>query len=151
MDMSLSKFQELVIDREAWRAAVHGVTELDPSEWLNWTELNFPSLLTPMAKRATMLIFLNIMLILYSAQKTRLLPVCTCESQPVSAALFMWCRPFPPTHTAILHGQLQFQTHLGSQVHSRYQVLANKVCLCSGLMAILKICPPPRYSKICKY
>ena len=31
-DMSLSKFQELVIDREAWRAAVHGVTELDPSE-----------------------------------------------------------------------------------------------------------------------
>ena len=32
MDMSLSKFQELVIDREAWRAAVHGVTELDPSE-----------------------------------------------------------------------------------------------------------------------
>ena len=27
MDMSLSEFQELVIDREAWRAAVHGVTE----------------------------------------------------------------------------------------------------------------------------
>ena len=27
MDMSLSKVQELVIDREAWRAAVHGVTK----------------------------------------------------------------------------------------------------------------------------
>ena len=27
MDMSLSKFQELVMEREAWRAAVHGVTK----------------------------------------------------------------------------------------------------------------------------
>ena len=29
MDMSMSKFQESVTDREAWRAAVHGVAELD--------------------------------------------------------------------------------------------------------------------------
>ena len=51
MDMSFRKLQELVMDREAWRAVIHGVT--NSQTWLSdWTELNpIPLLLAPSVRK----------------------------------------------------------------------------------------------------
>ena len=42
MDVSLGRLRELVMDREVWRAAVHGVAK-SRTRLSDWTELNFPA------------------------------------------------------------------------------------------------------------
>ena len=51
MDMSLNKLQEMVKDREAWRAAVHEVTK-SWTQLSNWTELNDKIATDDIKKRA---------------------------------------------------------------------------------------------------
>ena len=53
MDVSLSELQEIVMDREAWHAAIHGVAKIQTrlSDWTELTELNYTTVVEKMSLR----------------------------------------------------------------------------------------------------
>ena len=106
MDMSLSKLQELVMDREVWRVAVHGVTK-SQTQLSNWTEPTPRTLQQPTAYSCS-----HILLTLYLKnlgaflKKLLFIPSVTSLfvlirlqliliSTSVLSQYFMSCRSFP--------------------------------------------------------
>ena len=86
MGMSLSQLQELVMDREAWHAAIHGVAK-SRTLLRDWTELNWTTCQKILSKKLEMM----------QRDKFENLSVATGSPQANSGHL-RWSKPFPSDH-----------------------------------------------------
>ena len=82
MDVNLSELQELVMDKEAWRSAIHGVTK-SRTRLRDWTELNWPVFPASLVKE----IVFSALYILFSFVKDKVI---------IGAWIYLWAFYFVP-------------------------------------------------------
>ena len=109
MDVSLSELREMVMDREAWRAAIHGVAK--SRTWLSdWTELN-PNLSIPLPLLYMLLFSCSVMsdsLQPHGLQRTRLPRPSLCPRVCSNSCLLSWwCHPTISSSLALFSFGLQ--------------------------------------------
>ena len=157
MDMSLNKLWELVMDRETWSPAIHGVTK-GQTQLSDWTELNFPPSVLLISFHKSTEIFISISLNIQwlsskksacSAGDTRDTVLSVGQEDPLEEEM--------ATHSRILagksHGQrslmgyspwgckkLDMTVRLSTHTHTKYNILDMQLTLYPALeMALIVV------------